>query len=124
MPVGEAQDLLHVGVDPLQHLVVAHDPDEGDPTGAGGAVVAAVDQVADVGELVGDSCCAGKEDYVPVRVEAVVAGVGAFKGCSEGEGSQGGGTGGVVELAGEACVGAYDEADGGGGGGCSRGVFS
>ena len=90
---------------------VADDPDEHDLARADRAVGEALDQVAQVGDLVRDARGAGEEDAGAVGVEAVVAAVGAFEGGAEGDAAGGVGADAVVEEFGDAGVGVDDETD-------------
>lgn len=71
--VGHRQDLRHPRADPLEVLGRLDDPDEGDATDGGGALVVSLDEVADVRDLVGDTDTGGEEHDGAVRGQILVS---------------------------------------------------
>jgi hypothetical protein len=79
LAVRDAQDGVHPRPNPLERLVVAHDPDQRDAPRCHGTVVVALDEVAQVADLVRDARGTGEQHCVSVTVHAVVARVRAFE---------------------------------------------
>lgn len=107
------QDGRHPRADPLEVFGRADHPDENDFARGDGAGRVPGDEVAHVGDLMGDADAAGEEQDGAVGVEGVQAAVGAFDQSGEGEAAVGGALGFFEEGVGEAGAAADDERHGG-----------
>ena len=112
-PPIQGQDLAHPRPDPLEVFGRLDDPDEQDAARGHGAVREALDQRADVGDLVGDADAAGEEDDGAVGGEGVEAAVGAFGEGAHDQAAFVRGFGFSVEAVGEAGAAADDGREGG-----------
>ena len=82
----------------------------------------ALEEIADVADLVGDADAAREEEHRSVGVEGFETAVGALEGAAEAEHATGGGGCSSVEGVGHAGAFGHDHGEGGGGAGGQRGV--
>lgn len=78
-PPRHLQYEIHPFSHPFKVLGFADDPHQSDLACGHGVVVEALNEVSDVRDLVSDATGACEEDYMSVRVERMMSGVGAFK---------------------------------------------
>lgn len=115
LAIRHAEAFIHERSHPLESFCVLDCPNKDDLAGCGGGVGGALEELAHVPDLMGDSDTGGEEDDGAVGVEGIVATVGALDNAGKGDDARGRGSSEVVQFCSHSRAFGDDEVDLGGG---------